>query len=314
MEVTEREECLKEARGTSLERLQVVVLLGGSVRPTRLRSSIARSPLDLPVDSNQTLLECWCRELAELAEQLACPRLPVRGMIDQAAPSPTFRVPAKSVDLGIERDPFQYRGTGGVLRDLAAAYDDDDYMLVLNASQLLLNSLSSLVVGAAQSGGDVCVVSHADGTPSAMMLMRCGALRDISPSGFVDMKEQALPAIARRFQVEVLEHNEPTSATIRTVEDYIRALRRHHQRLRRGAIVAAIDPYEEDWLPEFSIAETGAQVGADARLHDSVVLAGGRLEAGAVAVRSLVCPGGVVQKGQVVIDRLVTGSETGSNG
>jgi len=289
----------------------VVVLLGGSVRPTRLRTAIKRSPLDLPVSANQSLLECWCRELAALAERFGRESLPVRVMIDQSALSPRIPVQTERLELAIERDPFQYRGTGGVLRDLAAGYDDDDYMLVLNASQLLLEPRAGLASAAFRSGGDICVVAHADGTPSSMMLMRCGALRAISPAGFVDMKEQALPMIARRHRVEVLERSEPTSVAIRSVDDYIRALRWHHQRNRRGTVTEAIDPYEEDWRPEFSIAEKGAIVGSDVRLHDSVVLDGGKLERGAVAIRSVICPGGVVSSGRITIDSLVSLMESG---
>ena len=50
----------------------------------------------------------------------------------------------------------------------------------------------------------------------------------------------------------------------------------------------ATDPLAEDWRPSFAIAEAGAEVDQTARVHDSVVLAGGVVEAGAVVVRSVV--------------------------
>jgi hypothetical protein len=44
-------------------------------------------------------------------------------------------------------------------------------------------------------------------------------------------------------------------------------------------------------------------------VHDSVVLRGAVVEAGAVVVRSIVCPGGVVKKDRQAVDQLVCGQE-----
>src|SRR5690606_20299334 len=98
------------------------------------------------------------------------------------------------------RDPVEYRGIGGVLRDLAGDYHRDDYILVANAAQLLLSPLSELATLLAESDADgpadVSLISHRDGTPSGLMLIRCGSLWCIPQVGYVDMKEQALPMIA----------------------------------------------------------------------------------------------------------------------
>ena len=65
----------------------------------------------------------------------------------------------------------------------------------------------------------------------------------------------------------------------------------------------------EDWKPTFALCEAGAVVDPSARLHDSVVLRGGRVEYGAVLVRSVVCPGGVVRRERTAVDQFVTAGQ-----
>jgi hypothetical protein len=116
------------------------------------------------------------------------------------------------------------------------------------------------------------------------------------------MKEQALPAIASKFEVKVLHARRATGVPVWSLTDYISALRQHHtKRLGRRLI----DPLAEDWKPAFSIVEEGATVDPTARIHDSVVLKGGVVEAGALVVRSVVCDGGIVRRDATVVDEFV---------
>jgi len=277
-----------------------MVLLGGSVRAGAFGTAIGRLVFQLPLESNGTILDSWSRaasDLAHLAEQV----VPVRVMIDKAAPQPLATNNGKAVE--IERDPFDFRGTGGVLRDLASQYAPDDYLLVANAAQILCEPLSDLASALAAMGGDVSIVSHLDGTPSGLMFVRCGALASIPEQGFVDMKEQALPAIAKDHRVTVFHRQHPSALPIRTLSDYIHALRDHHQ--RRSGKSAPASAFSENCQSIFSIIEDGASVDPTAKLHDSVVLRGGRVEAAAVAVQSVICPGGVLKRNEVQIDALI---------
>lgn len=218
--------------------------------------------------------------------------------------------------MSVERDPLDFRGTGGVLKDLSKGYGPDDYILVANAHQLLLQDLTRLAMTVADKGGDVTVTSHRDGSVSSLMLVRCGVLARVAEAGFVDMKEQGLPQIAKHHGVEVVDLDRPSGMPIRTTADYINSLRRHHRRVAgaggAGSVVdeAVASPWAEDWAPTFSIVEEGALVGAGARVHDSVVLKGARVETGAVVVRSVVCPGAVVGRGVLVAEDLVEGRAT----
>jgi hypothetical protein len=300
-----------DSTATSLPKLAAFILLGGSVRPGRLSAGIGRPIFELPLQSGCTILDRWRQEANSLAAAADLASLPLRVMIDRTAAEPV--APPQSdraaVSVSIERDPFDYRGTGGVLRDLAGAYGDDDVLVVANAAQVLLEPLTGIVFELAEMAADVAFVSYVDGTVGGIFLVRCAALRNLPAAGFVDMKEQALPAIARSHTVKVLQKQRATALPIRMLSDYTSALRRHHRLLAGRDQIG--DPFDEDWEPAFAIAEDGAQVDASARLHDSVVLRGGRVEADAVLVHSIVCPGGVLRRRQMQVDDLV---EAGPNG
>jgi hypothetical protein len=287
----------------SLSRLRALVLLGGAVRPSPLSLQSGRSLLDLPVDENGSVLSHWIDQAAELARSVGLERLPVRVMVSANTPEPTSPGAKHYGAFRVERDASDYRGTGGVLRDLAQDYDDDDLILVANAAQLLLDPLPTIVAAMARKACDVSVISHEDGTPSGLMLVACKTLRSIADTGYVDMKEQALPQIALNYDVRVVRRRRPSGLPIRTLEDYVQALRLHHRRRQGKPFVA--DPLAEDWSAAFALVEQGATVDASARIHDSIVLAGGLVEPGAVLVRSIVCAGEVVRRDKTVVDQLV---------
>jgi hypothetical protein len=290
-----------------LERLRALVLMGGTVWTGRLSACTRRPVYDLPLKNGCTILDAWRREAKSLTGLEGSGSVPVRLMVsrDDPAPHGAMELPENGLaSLRIERDPFEYRGTGGVLRDLAAEYADDDLLLVANAAQVLTEPLARLTADLAEQAGDVAVISHIDGTASGFMLVRCGALRSVPVTGFVDMKEQALPQIARRFDVSVVSRRRPSGLPIRTLDDYVEALRLHHKALS-GRATAPASAFTEDWEPTFAIVEKGASVDGSARLHDAVVLAGGRVEAAATLVHSVVCPGGVLRRGQMTVDDFV---------
>jgi N-acetylglucosaminyldiphosphoundecaprenol N-acetyl-beta-D-mannosaminyltransferase len=289
--------------GSSLHRLKALVLLGGHVRSTPLNLSIGRSLLDLPLDENGSVLNHWLNHSSELAKTAGLEKLPVRVMVDRNSPEPISAAVKYFGTFRVERDQSEYRGTGGVLRDLAQNYEPDDLILVANAAQILIDPLASLATTLDHRRGDIGIISHRDGTPSGIMLVSVKTLGLIPETGFVDMKEQAMPLIAQKFAVEVLHRRRPTGLPIRSVTDYITALRIYH--MRRAGKTTLGDPLAEDWQPAFGMVEEGAVVDPTARIHDSVVLRGGVVEAGAVLVRSFVCPSGLVRSGRALVDEFV---------
>ncbi|HVT80223.1 MAG TPA: hypothetical protein VHM90_06155 [Phycisphaerae bacterium] len=285
-------------------RMKGVVVLVGAVRPSGLMAGIQRSVLDLPLNTlGEKLLDRWMREVRQLMDARGIGHMTLKVMLDAGSTAPAVRPASEHLPVVVARDPFEYRGTGGVLHDVARELEDEDYLVVVSGAQLLSESLMDLV-GSLAEGADVGIVGQRNGTPSGLMLVRCGVLRGISDLGYVDLKEQALPAIAKKFQV-IVGQRELASMPVRTTRDYVTALRHDHRR-QRGEMIQT-DPFAEDWHSEFSVVEPGSHVDASARLFDSVVLAGGRVNAGAVLVRTVVCPGGVVRAGQRLVDQLVDG-------
>jgi hypothetical protein len=297
-----------------LGRLRAVVLLAGTVRPSQLSRSIGRSLLDLPVRAGLTVLDLWQGESESLARHAELQPLPVRIMLDQKSPLPCTAPGAGDwARVSIERDPAAFRGTGGVLRDICLGYEHDDVVLVANAGQILVEPLPRLARELSDAGGDVALIAHRDGTPGGLMLVRCGVLAAVRPVGFLDFKEQVLPELALRgHEIRIVRRGRATGVPVRTRDGYIAALRAYH-RLQAGRS-ALSDPLQEDWRPTFAVVEERASVDADATVHDSVVMSGGRVERGAVVVRSVVCPGGVARAGSTVADVVIAGHRERVNG
>ncbi len=289
--------------GSPLERLRAVILLAGSVRASAWRRAVGRFLLELPIDRQHTVMDCWHGQFSDLAQRLGVERLPVRVIVDRSTPMPASNRWNGTCEVRFEQDPFEYRGTGGLLSDLARQYEDDDVLLVVHAAQVLFDPLSGVVEALGEAAADVTLASERDGSPSGLMLVRCGSFRAVPKVGFVDLNEQALPAIAQGHEVRVATLPRPAGMPIRTLAGYVEAVRAYHRRTNGASHLA--DPYAEDWQASFRLIEEGANVDETATVHDSVVLAGARVEPGALLVRAVVCPGATVHRGRSAIDRLV---------
>jgi hypothetical protein len=144
---------LKTPDTSALSRLKALVLLGGHVRPTPLSTSTDRSLLDLPLGEEGSVLNHWLGHASALATAVGMSRLPVRVMVDRNSPEPISSELKYFGSFRVERDRSDYRGTGGVLGDLAVEYDDDDLILVANASQVLIDPLVMLASTLEQKRG-----------------------------------------------------------------------------------------------------------------------------------------------------------------
>jgi hypothetical protein len=298
---------LHESSGDQLRRLiesgiDSVVLLGGTVRQTQLRRAIGRHILQLPLDPVTTILSRWTDQVGALARRVHLPSIHLRVLInpdEQFSPDAT---PIIGTNVSVRTDPNPTRGTGGVLRDLVEGIPDSRWLLVANANQTFVGDPLDAVVRLAGVNADMSLMPAADGNGGFMLLARCECFKGIAPRGFVDLKEQALPAIAKRFDVRVVDP-EPdlTPTSIRSLRDYLDLLKRLSL---PGASSDAVSV--EDWSNAFSIVEAGASVAPGARIHNSVILAGAVVESNAVVARCVVGPGARVAAGEVVRDRFVT--------
>ena len=278
-----------------------VVLLGGGVRPTPLTNATGRHTLDLPVEPNIRLIDLWLEEAQRLAARIEQAQLSVRVLGSPGALPPPGTNERERLQVEYCEDANRYRGTAGALRDAARDCSDDSYLLVVNSGQMILESLSDIVIDLAATEADVAIVSQFDGSPGGVMLMKSKTLRNVSEIGYVDLKEQALPRISTQHVVRVVHREHRVCLPIRTMDEYVESLRVYW----RGPSPTDDDPFAEDWRPSFSVAEEGAEIAPSARVHDSVVLRGGRVGAGALLFGSVVTSGASVLAGGRVVDRLV---------
>ncbi len=289
-----------------LSNLRAVVLLAGDVRTNTLRKLTGRASPSLPVGANRTVLDCWREQLITLAETLGIEQLPVRVLISRNSGLTPRTERFGPVLMSIEYDPSSFRGTAGLLSDIARSYEDDDQLLVTSAGQILFEPLIRIALDLYTAGGDFTLGIDPGGVPGGLMLFRCGCMRQINPVGFCDLNEQALPEMARLHKVRVARFASPAAMSVRTLQGYLGALRVYH---RHASGRCDLDhPYEEQWRPTFGIIEPGATVGRGVIVHDSVVFAGARIESGAVLVRSVVCPGSFVGRDARIVDQVVSGA------
>jgi hypothetical protein len=254
------------------------------------------------------VLAHWQAAVAELATALGEPDLQVRVVIGRSGEPP--RVPQDGTpSVVVEREPAEFRGTGGLLRDLARGYSPNDLILVGNGAQILVQSLVELTQQLTNTSSQVAIIAHRDGTPSGLFLVRCRVFESVADVGFLDFKEQLLPRLAAAgVAIRVVQRDLAAGYPVRTLDGYLSGLDALG-RLKRGEAVVQ-DPFAEDWESTFSIVEPGATVDPSAVVHNSVVLSGATLQRGAAVVRCVVCPGAVVSAGLTYSDRVITADST----
>jgi hypothetical protein len=288
----------------ALSNLSAVVLLSGSVRTSDLARSIGRSVLDLPIESGTTILGQWRDQAAAVSRGMDRGPLELRVVVDRQSILPTTSIENPNLRGLVLRDPQDYRGSAGVLRDISVNDHEDSYLLVTSGNQVLLVPLEELAQELSSRGGDITLLAGDDGAFMGMMLVRVGAIRGVREVGFLDFKEQVLPRLAREYDVRVVNRPGVTGMPIRTLDSYIAALTTYSKQ-RFGGSTGLNRDGSEKWFSTFAIQERDANVAASARIHDSVILDGAKVGTNAVIVRSVVSGTGVVRSGQLAADRVV---------
>lgn len=265
--------------GTSLVRQ--VLLFAGTVRPTPLLKAAARNVLDLPLLAGESIGQRWIAAHQDLCESIGSSP-PLRVLIDRNNPKPASMPEGTAT---IEADDVSFLGTGGVLR--AAAKGQDGMMLVATGGGVLTRALPEVVAQLLALKADVAMLAEHDGTPTGVMLVSAAVMREIPGAGYLDFKEQCLPGIAEkhRVRVAIARQGERACLPVRNREQYLESL----------GYLAGGNP--------FQVVEEGAEVAADSRVRDAVLLSGARVRTKAVVARSFLGPGAVVPAGQVLTDR-----------
>ena len=183
-----------------------------------------------------------------------------------------------------------------------------EHTRMLERSDLLQEALSAHLAGEHA----VSIAVNPDGSFSGILIANQNAIDIIPGIGFMDIKEQWLPAAnANGFSVQRVPLS-GWSRQIRSLDMYLEALDAasafrdpdQSRVIGRGESVLDPSPYAGAMTCAGATIEPGASVAR------SVVAPGGRVEAGAVVVRSLVSRGAVVPTNAVVIDSIVDSADT----
>lgn len=277
-----------------------VLLLAGNLAAGDLRSTLQRHLLDLPLNRHETLLGSWQQHVRSLKRSVAIPPAgALRVLVDQGA-ALLPRLEEMQSECLIQRDRHPYRGSGGALYDACEGFDENEFVLISSAAMLLLEPLPELVRSLAAVQADVALIGQEDQSCS-LMLARCGALRKIPSQGYVDLKEQALPIIARSHTVRVVRMGKSIAIPIRTLADYIRVIKVSAD--CRSSVESGI--WGEDWQSNCSIIEDGSTVSPRSRMRDSVILSGAVVEDDALIIGSVVCEGAHIRRNETVVNKVV---------
>lgn len=285
-------------------RVSAVVLLGGTLRAQDFHRALRRPLVSLPLSETQTMWSRWHGAAASLAESSAEPA-PVRLdlLVGDPADAPSAQAGAGTVRAGSFVDRGDVRGTAGVLRDHIEHTGATGFVLVANANQAVLGDFPALVRTLASGVRDITLMTSTEGNGGFLMLARAECLLAISTKGFVDLKEQALPMLARNHDVRVV--HAPLGAgptSVRSHGDYLRLVARLHSQPpsdRPSSI-------EDRFGLRFRLVEQGATVAPDAVIQNSVVLRDGSVSPGAAVAWSVVTAGANVAPGSAVRNKLVS--------
>lgn len=286
------------------------VLLAGGLRPSPLVRASGRSALDLYLTPTKTALALWVDRLGGLAAA-GGGRAPIRVLHDANNPAPTLAATGEIPGLSIEREPGQYRGPAGVLRDVCADYDPDLPVLVCDASRFLDGELDEMLQEHALRKADITVACDAESAPVGVYLVRCAALALAPRNGFMDLKEQLLDkALSAGKGIWVHRLGQRRSFPLRTRAQFLRAARAANGRSVDDAreIDVFSDAVARGGEPPWSVVASDAEVGANAVVVDSVVMPGAVIGAGSVVARCVVCPGSRIEPGASVVDAVITGA------
>ncbi len=290
-----------------LSAIDSVMVLCGSVHTSPLARSVGRSLVDLPLLGGKSIVQRHYEGVQKLWEKHKLDSLRMRLIYDKDGQVPAGVQNAEPGRCVVERDPSPIRGVAGLLSDATEGIEDDRYIVVCNGAVVFLEPLHELVESMAVTESDVSFVASSDGSPVGVWLIRCGLLRSIKPVGYIDLKEQALDMWRDDHRVRVVQRYRPYAMTTRSLSEYVEALHAIAGGYTSGSSLDE-DPYREDWESSFQVAEPGADIDPEARMHDAIALDGSRVGKGAVVVRSVLCDGAVVQPGAIVADQVVTGT------
>ena len=286
--------------------IEAAVILCGGLKASPFRATFGAPLLALPHSETQTSAQVWSE---------AFDRLGIDADRRCVLTDPGDTHPPADPRLRRIADSAPYRGPAGVLRDAQKALGFSGRCLIVESSRMLAapDMLDDLLHVHLSRGDAVTVGTNPDGSFAGVYLATTDAIELIPGIGFMDIKEQWLPAAANSG---INVRPQALSAYCHPIRDqasYFEALSRMGRfMVPSGPCVIAHQPpspYAERYGG--SLVFHTARVSPDAVVAHAVVCDGAVVETGAVVVRSILGPGARIPENGVAIDKVIPASDDG---
>lgn len=281
-----------------VERQISVIMLAGGLKPPPLREALNLPPQALPVAPGVPVLVRWLEVTTALR---AVKDLRVVVSSDEDAVLLTAlaaRIGDQSPRCRVMLEPGSWRGTAGLLHDVAKETDETELILLVESSVLPPRSLHPLFEEVDELAAGVIGASRDNG-PNGVALFKREVLEHIPAVGYFDLKEQLLPRLHKRgLRVRPAYFDEPV-LRLHDRQRYLRAVATTAQRTGEPIMIhpdASVD--EDARLAGTCLIDAGAVVEAGAIVHESVVMEGAIVRCGAAVSRSVAGPGAVISGSQ----------------
>jgi hypothetical protein len=294
--------------------LAVFILAGGPYR-SDVSVSVERALYALPLASNASLLDGWCRSLAGPALGLDAVRLDSVTVISSAdqAFSPSVSGGGVGSRLRLVRESRQHRGTAGVVADQLREKSDraDGMVLVVEASASPVVDLGPMLALAsrASAGSRTSILGQSElGRYCGVCLCDQESFTLVPDVGFFDLKEQFLPQLRSAGGAINAVTIAPRALRLRSRREWLAIVEAWAQ-CAFGVGEGGMGDSESTSPPEHRedgvcVIEPGAVI-REAVISSSIIMAGAVVESGAIVARSVIGPGAVIAAGSVVVDAVV---------
>lgn len=275
---------VRDHRGTVF-----VLLLAGGLQPTPLERSLGTPTLLMWASPDRTILQEWIDATIEVTAEPA--RVLGRDPSLQSLTDPSV--------IYVE-DSDAYRGTAGVVRDAAGLLSDPSATLIVCEGRRRPSvSLGRLLAAHRSNDAGVTLACSESGEFLGLYVIEAELLDGSVPRvGYQDLKEQWLNKVrGTSEQVRISSFaTKGFTNPIHSREDLLKAANLSDGALRRRLSVAEAGRV---------VVASSALVERSARVKNSIVFGGGRIEKDAVVVRSVIGPSGSVAAGQTVVDTVL---------
>lgn len=295
-----------EAPGQQENAPAAALILCGGLKPPPLEAALGAPLLPLPQTPDRTLLQCWL----DAFDQASVPA-DARVLLTDDEKWLGRAEPVSTITPLHDSGP--YRGPAGVLRDAVDHLDPAGCCVIVESSRMLesVNALPDLIQAHGRRRDTVTVATNPDGSFAGLFVADREVINLIPNIGFIDIKEQWLPAAMKAGSRIVSHRLSGLCSSARTSGGYLAALRRRGWFDQPGdSRVIGRDPARMYGTPYGgSLIFRTARVADDAVVSCSAVSDRAEIGPGAVVVRSIVGPGATIAKGEVIVDTVIPAAD-----